>query len=163
MIWWIVLLFVAGIILILAEFILPGAICGILGVVAVIASATLGAKTYPDQAFLIILGEIAAAVLALVVGMVLITRTAGLTGLTLREAQDADEGYVNVVTDTTLVGARGVSITPLRPSGTIEVNGNRLDAVTDNVFLELGTPIRVVEVHGNRIVVESMECDSESA
>ncbi|MEM1446374.1 MAG: NfeD family protein [Planctomycetota bacterium] len=47
-----------------------------------------------------------------------------------------------------------VSETGLRPSGRIEVQGKLIDAVSTGEFLDPGTSVKVIEVAGNRIVVE---------
>ncbi|QDU72851.1 NfeD family protein [Mucisphaera calidilacus] len=52
-------------------------------------------------------------------------------------------------------GQRGVVASAgMRPSGEIEIDGQRIDAVTDGEFLAHGTPVRIVDIQGNRIVVE---------
>lgn len=62
-----------------------------------------------------------------------------------------------------LVGRRGVAATDLRPAGIMELDGERLDVVTEGAFVRRGTPVRVIEVGGNRIVVEPVEsAESES-
>jgi membrane-bound serine protease (ClpP class) len=52
-----------------------------------------------------------------------------------------------------LVGAPGTAHTDLRPAGIAEIEGKRIDVVSDGGFLERGTPIRVVAVDGPRVVV----------
>jgi membrane-bound serine protease (ClpP class) len=52
-----------------------------------------------------------------------------------------------------VLGRTGRAATTLRPSGVMESGSDRLDVVTDGEFLEAGTPLRVVQVDGNRIVV----------
>ncbi|MEO1715632.1 MAG: NfeD family protein [Planctomycetota bacterium] len=42
-----------------------------------------------------------------------------------------------------LVGEQGVAMTPLRPVGTVEVNGARYDALAEGVAIERGDAIRV--------------------
>lgn len=52
-----------------------------------------------------------------------------------------------------LRGRAGLSITPLRPSGAAEIEGRRVDVVTDGVFIDAGQSIEVVSVEGTRVVV----------
>jgi membrane-bound serine protease (ClpP class) len=52
-----------------------------------------------------------------------------------------------------LLGREGKTLTALRPAGAAEIDGRRLDVVTDGVFVEAGRPVRVVTVEGARIVV----------
>lgn len=53
-----------------------------------------------------------------------------------------------------LVGLTGTAMTPLHPSGTARVDGERYDVVTSGDMVDKGTPIRVTMISGNRIVVE---------
>jgi membrane-bound serine protease (ClpP class) len=54
------------------------------------------------------------------------------------------------------VGDTGrVSVTGLRPSGRAEINGQIVDVVSVGGWLEANKKIQVVEVHGNRIVVDT--------
>jgi membrane-bound serine protease (ClpP class) len=52
------------------------------------------------------------------------------------------------------VGAEGVAVTALRPSGAAEILGQRWDVVTDGLFVEPGRAVRVARVEGSRVVVE---------
>jgi membrane-bound serine protease (ClpP class) len=52
-----------------------------------------------------------------------------------------------------LLGKEGVAQTPLRPAGVAELEGRRVDVVTDGVFVAARTPVKVVSVEGARIVV----------
>jgi membrane-bound serine protease (ClpP class) len=50
-------------------------------------------------------------------------------------------------------GQAGSAATPLRPSGTVLIAGRRVDAMTDGEFLDPGTPIQVIRVHGMGLLV----------
>lgn len=52
-----------------------------------------------------------------------------------------------------LVGRVGKAATVLRPTGAMEVDGQRIDVVTEGEFVEAGTPVRVLYVQGPRVVV----------
>jgi len=56
-----------------------------------------------------------------------------------------------------LVGRTGIARTQLRPSGTAEVDGERLDVVTRGEMVDAGSRIRILENRGNRIVVRAVE------
>lgn len=156
MIFWVVLFFMAGMTLVIAEFFLPGLVCGILGVLSFIASGVIGVRYYPDYVALIVGAEILGAVFCVITGLVLISKTRAGRHLRLEVAQRPEEGWVSTVSDESLVGAAGVVLTQLRPAGTIEVNGKRIDAVSDGTFIDQGSRVRVLEVHGNRVVVEQI-------
>jgi membrane-bound serine protease (ClpP class) len=53
-----------------------------------------------------------------------------------------------------LVGMLGVAKTKMLPSGMIVINGKKYDAVSDGFAIDPGQPIKVVDVKGNRILVQ---------
>ncbi len=55
-----------------------------------------------------------------------------------------------------LLGMEGTAHSDLRPSGTAYFDGRKLDVVTYGDYIAGQSPIRIVEVHGNRIVVEEV-------
>ena len=55
-----------------------------------------------------------------------------------------------------LLGKTGLSHSDLRPGGTAYIDGRKLDVVTLGNYIPRATPIRITEVHGNRIVVETV-------
>lgn len=158
---WIVILYVAGILLLLAEFFVPGGVLGILGGLCVVASGIWGAYIYPDQAFAIVVGELVGVMVAILVGVVLITKTGLGRGLLLDDEFTMEQGYVSDATDQSLMGAIGEVYSPLRPSGTVIVDGRRVFAVADGSFIDKGQQVRVIEVRGNRIVVEPVQQTAE--
>ena len=75
--------------------------------------------------------------------------------LILSKNQSPETGYASH-TDfqyETLKGETGTTETPLRPAGSIIVQGKRYSAVTDGEFIEQGVSVRVIHTEGNRIVV----------
>lgn len=54
---------------------------------------------------------------------------------------------------TALVGRVGKAATVLRPTGVMEIDGQRIDVVTEGEFVEAGTSLRVLYVQGARVVV----------
>ena len=154
MIGWVLLLFFLGMVLILAEVIVPGGICGTIGGLSVLASIILGCYAYPDYTLFIVIGEALASVACIVLGLYFLPRTSLGKKFILSKNLDKDQGWVVKANDESLVGALGEVYTALRPAGTIVVDGKRLDAVSDGEFIDKGEKIRVIQVHGNRIVVE---------
>jgi membrane-bound serine protease (ClpP class) len=57
------------------------------------------------------------------------------------------------VEQSSLLGSTGVALTQLRPSGMASINGQRVDVVAETGLIERGTPIKVVQVEGVRVVV----------
>ena len=154
MTWWIILFFAVGIALIVAEFILPGLVCGILGSLLVTASCAVALYWHPEHAVAIVVGEIVGVVAALIGGFYLMARSPLGRAMVLDHAQDPSQGWVSDESDEALVGHVGQVTTALRPAGTIVVNGRRTSAVSSGDFIEDGAWVKVIEVRGNRVVVE---------
>jgi len=55
------------------------------------------------------------------------------------------------------VGDEGVAVSFLRPSGKADIGGERIDVTTYNEFIEKGSPVKVAEVSGNRVIVVRKE------
>ncbi len=155
---WVILFFIAGMALVLVEFLLPSMVLGTVGVGLLVLSAVLGVKAYPDYALQIIAGELIGAGLSVILGLVVLTRTRALRGtLTQSMSQQAADGYVSAKSDLTLIGREAEVVTALRPAGTISVDGRRIDAVSDGVFIEERRVVRIREVCGSRVVVDPLE------
>lgn len=112
---------------------------------------------------------IMAIVIALVVaiiGMVVLMKFFGkkmhvLNKLVLMDATTTEEGYVSNVNRTELLGKVGVTITPLRPAGTIRFVNERIDVVSEGGYVDVGKNVEVIKVEGSRIVVRQTEKEME--
>jgi membrane-bound serine protease (ClpP class) len=151
---WIVLLYVAGISLVLVEFILPGGILGVAGAVCLVASAGTVIYLYPSEAFWVIMLQLLGLFMSVPLGFYMLPRFGLGKRLILADEQLIEDGYISNVTDSSLLNQVGEAYTTLRPSGTILIAGKRMGAVTTGGFIKKGDSVRIVEVHGNRIVVE---------
>jgi membrane-bound serine protease (ClpP class) len=60
------------------------------------------------------------------------------------------------LSDQRWLGKRGHAATVLRPAGIADIEGERVDVVSDGALIERGTPIHVTHVDGNRIVVREL-------
>ncbi len=163
MIWWVIILFIAGATLITVEFVVPGGICGTFGGLMIITSAVLGCYHYPDYWLPILMMEFLGTIGSVILGMYLLPRSPFGKVLMLGNTQNAEEGWVNEAGNTELIGKTGKVVTPLRPVGTAELGTERLQVVSEGAFIERGTIVRVVEVHGNRVVVERAVQTEETA
>jgi membrane-bound serine protease (ClpP class) len=57
---------------------------------------------------------------------------------------------------TALLGAIGVTITPLRPAGKVKFGDEYVDVVTESSYVQPGQRVQVIEIEGNRIVVKEV-------
>ena len=55
-----------------------------------------------------------------------------------------------------LVGQRAIAATMLRPAGTIELNGERIDAVSESEVIAPGTPVEILRVSGLKVIVKAV-------
>jgi membrane-bound serine protease (ClpP class) len=78
---------------------------------------------------------------------------------------DADgSGFASGATEPeTLKNHIGKTVSPMRPSGTVEFDGRRIDAMTEGVMLEAGVWVRCVEVKGGRVIVRQIESPADIA
>jgi hypothetical protein len=52
-----------------------------------------------------------------------------------------------------MIGWIGRSTSPMLPSGSIEVEGQTLDAVSQGMAIDANTPVKIIDVQGTRIIV----------
>ena len=55
-----------------------------------------------------------------------------------------------------LIGAQGVTVTSLRPVGTVKINGQRIDALAESGVIDAGQPVTVTDVYDNQIKVRAL-------
>ena len=63
---------------------------------------------------------------------------------------------VTIPTHSALVGSKGIAITPLHPSGRVEIGEKTFDVVTRGDFINKGQTVEIVEETGNHIVVKAV-------
>ena len=55
-----------------------------------------------------------------------------------------------------LVGKRGVASSFLRPAGLIEVDGARIEALSESEMIAAGTAVKVIRVSGLKVIVKAV-------
>jgi membrane-bound serine protease (ClpP class) len=77
--------------------------------------------------------------------------------LILETELTAREGFASAPeTDRAWLGKRGTAASTLRPAGIADIEGERVDVVSDGEFIRAGEPVTVIRVEGNRIVVRRL-------
>ena len=158
-----ILMFVVGLGLILLEvFVIPGfGVAGISGLSLIIVSlflSMLGADPFLDfnaismAIIRLTIGLVAALILIFLVARFL-PKSNFFKKFVLSEEEKADAGYTSRSNLSELLGTEGVALTTLRPAGTADFSGRRVDVVADSEYIENGKPIVVTEVEGMRVVV----------
>lgn len=163
--WEELLLVGAGVILLAIElFVTPGfGVTGILGLVALLGGLGLSlvgaGATW--EVIIIAIGQVALSLLlALAVSLAMLRLLPHLPfgrRLVLETELTAREGFASAPeTDRVWLGKRGIAASTLRPAGIADIEGERVDVVSDGEFIDEGEPITVVRVDGNRIVVRRL-------
>jgi len=150
-------LFIVGFALIVAEMFQPGfGLPGGLGIVSLFVGIVLTAETFMQG---LIMTVILIAVLGVLLTVVLYSASRGRMSkkLILRASTSAQEGFNGTDDMKELEGKTGRALTVLRPSGSADIEGVYLDVVTRGEYMEKGTPLTVIKVEGNRIVVAANE------
>ena len=160
--WYAILLLVLGILLAFMEVFVPSG--GILGLLA--AGAIIGALVLVFQESTAMGFAFAAAVTVLVptmivLGLKVFPKTPIGRRLILQDFVETPEqrGSAGVSNEdySRLLGKTGQTVTPLRPSGTAEIEGERYSVVARGEMIERDTTVVVVEIEGNSMVVERKE------
>jgi membrane-bound serine protease (ClpP class) len=145
----IVTLLIVGVLLLIAETVLPGLIAGIIGFCCLVAAVVVGFVEHGPKTGLQLAVGVAA---GLVVGTVLWLRFFPDSPIARRFISAQTIGEVGAEKPE-LLHQTGVALTNLRPSGTALINGRRVDVVTEGAMIERGVPVKVVAVEGLRTVV----------
>src|SRR5688572_10967559 len=154
--WGELLLALGGVALLLLEsFVIPGfGVAGILGILALLAAlvmSVVGSGATPEF-FMLAAGRILLSLLVALAASFVLLRFMPRTPFGrqlildtgLRETPPDDLRWL---------GKRGRASTPLRPAGIADIEGARVDVVSDGELIEPGARIEVTRVDGNRIVV----------
>lgn len=158
--WMPALMVIAGLLFIAVEvFLIPGhGVAALLGLIAVLAGIVLSLMgPVPGSA------DVAIAVGAVVSSLTLIGVAAWGVYSRMRAGDPLlggilhrEDGYVAALPRPELEGIEGIALTDLRPAGTAEVAGERLDVVSEAGWITAGTPVRVLRAEGYRHVVRAV-------
>ena len=79
--------------------------------------------------------------------------------LELKKVEQAMGGIPDQEHLESLMGQSGIVLTPLRPVGMCEFEGNKIVCVADTGYVEKQTPVKVIHVEGNKVTVRKIETD----
>lgn len=160
--WEEVLLVGAGIALLFVEvFVTPGfGLTGALGLGALLAGLSLSVigagatwEFVLKAAGRVVISMVAAVVASFALLRFLPRLPFGRSLILKTELKAGVEGASAPESDSMWLGKSGKAFSPLRPAGIAEIEGERVDVVSDGELIEPGAPIVVTRVDGNRIVV----------
>lgn len=151
--WTSLAIFVTGLILLIIEAIVPGfGLPGISGIILVIAGTILAMGTITSALVSLSIAIILTAIITILL-IKLGHKSPHLEKIVLTTHQKDEEGYLSASTKEEYLGKEGMTVSELRPSGIIEIDGKRLDALSEGSFIPKETPIKIVRVEGSKIFV----------
>jgi len=146
-----IVLIVVGITLLVAEIFIPSfGITGLIGIISILAGVIFTAKSFIAGLLMFTVIIIVAIILMYIAYKFMSSRKSPLI---LRKAIE-DEHPADKLEY--FVGKSGFALTPLRPSGTADFDGVRLDVLTRGDFIAKGSPVTVDVINGKKIIVKEV-------
>jgi membrane-bound serine protease (ClpP class) len=166
---WEIIIFIVGLALLGLEiFAFPGfGIAGISGIILIVAGLVLSLvgninfdfsvveRTELTKAVLTVLGGLTGTMLL----CIYISSRIGSKGvfgkLAMQKTLDNNEGFIAVPTEQmNLIGQVGTTLSILRLSGKVMLNGKVYDAISEDGFIEKGVRVKVIRYETGQIYVE---------
>lgn len=154
--WIPVVCFLAGLGLVIFEMFTPGfGFPGLTGLFLLMFSIIISARTIVEALIMVL---VVIVILAIAFIFVLRSATKGRLSkkLVLGDSMNKESGYIGVKDLTDFIGKEGITISVLRPSGTADFDGVKLDVVSESTFISKGKKVKVVHINGPRIVVREI-------
>ncbi len=161
-----ILIFAVGVVLLLLEiFVIPGfGFVGIAGIALILGSIFFALFNIgPVFEFSLIRGAIIQMAIILVMTLLIIVmifrflpKSTQLHKFVLENESGSKEGFVSNTDFSHLLNATGTTITPLRPSGIVQIDGKKYDVVTEGGYFESNVQVKVIAVDGLKIVVDKV-------
>ncbi len=153
---WVLGLFILGMALLLIEIFMPGfGVFGVTGILSIIAAIIMAFPNL-EQALISVIFAIAASSIIIYFLMKRITVNPIFNRIILGTKQEKTEGYVATSKDASeFLGAKGKTITPLRPTGAAVINGEKVDVLAEGEFIPKNAEIVVIKVEGSKIIVRN--------
>lgn len=159
--WGPMVVFFVGLVLIALEvFLIPGfGLVGVLGILCVLVSFfwAFGFENISTALRVITLSLTAAITIMILLAVYVLPKTPLFRKVTLNEVLSSQSGCQVQTADDSLIGAAGVTLTPLRPAGVVRINGSRHDAASEGDFLEAGEEVRVTGCSGFQLIVRKKD------
>ncbi|MCM3691471.1 nodulation protein NfeD [Neobacillus niacini] len=150
------ILFIIGLALILLELFISGGIAGILGFIAIVASFFLAADNPVYMGISLLVAIIVSILISSLMIKIFGKKLRLFNKLILTHTTNTESGYIANKSRLELIGLVGDALTVLRPSGTIVIEDERLDAVSEGGFIGQGSKVKVVRAEGSRIIVREI-------
>lgn len=152
-----ILIFSIGVILVVIELFVVGAVIGIIGMILITISIT----TLGDNLLFMLANVIVALILTIVEWVILVKifnrKIPFLDKVILKDSTNSESGYNSHDNRSHLVGKTAQTVTDLRAAGIIFCENERIDAVSDGNFILRNKTVKILEVEGTRVVVREVD------
>lgn len=151
-----IIILLLGLIFLVIEMFTPGfGVSGGVGLVLLVVGIIVTASTPFEALVMIVLLLI---ILGAALTVVFHSATKGRLSKTLilNDSLNKKAGYIGTEDLEYFVGKEGITLTILRPAGTAEFDGVRLDVVSEGEYIPKNTKVKISQVTGRRIVVKSI-------
>jgi len=151
----ITVLIIAGLVLMAFEVYVPGFVLGSMGLMLLVIAGILCYRAYGISATVVVgILEMVLTLAIVFASLKWFPETAAGKRMILAKTQVGAHSQTERAPE--LVGREGVAHTMLRPSGLALVDGKRLDVVAESGMIERGSPIKIVAVQENRVLVRKI-------
>lgn len=149
-------IFILGVIFIIIEILTPtiGLLAGI-GVVAILYSLILAMGGDINAIFMMAISLI----VSIIIFAIIIKKLPSSKlwkKIILTNTSSSEQGYVSSVDYSRYLHKEGIALTELRPSGSVKIDDDVLDVVSEGSYISKGEKIRVVKIEGMRIIVRKI-------
>lgn len=149
-------IFILGVIFIIIEILTPtiGLLAGI-GVIAILYSLILAMGGDINAIFMMAISLI----VSIIIFAIIIKKLPSSKlwkKLILTNTSSSEQGFVSSLDYSTYLNKKGIVITELRPSGSIDIDGQLLDVVSEGSYIKKGEQVRIIKIEGMRIVVRKI-------
>lgn len=156
-IYWAVLLLVGGLLLVILEFFIPSSgILGLLAALSIISGIVMAFYERGPVIGMLFVGIAVVSIPLLLIGGFKILPHTPIGRQLISESPTSEEVVSDLATRRNMremIGWIGRSTSPMLPSGSIEVEGQTLDAVSQGMAIDVNTPVKIIDVQGTRIIV----------
>lgn len=152
-----VILFAIGVLFVIIELFIVGAVIGIIGIILISISIVMLGNN-----LLLMLGNVIVALILSIIEWVVLVKIFKknipfLDKVILKDSTNAESGFTSHDDRSHLVGKTTQTVTDLRPAGIIKLDDERIDAVSDGTFILRNRQVKILEVEGTRVVVREIE------
>ncbi len=145
-------LFVAGVLLLALEVVVPGAVLGIIGGISLLVGVIVASQEFGFDGGVLAAGvALGLVALTLYLEFVLLPRSR-LARTFSMEATVAGTSQP-AVAERSVIGKPAVAVTPLVPSGIVECEGRRFEAFARSGHVDAGERLEIIDLDNFRLIV----------